>query len=365
MFACSMALWLFVASCEHNTPAKGSMTGECAADASAPKATTLGFRGTPTRETSRRPFVVHGWPMHPPGEALGEATGVAVDEHDHVFVFHRAERIFDYPPPLEPISQNTVVVFDGSTGEQVAAWGSGRFSLPHGLAVDGENNVWVTDVGLHQVFKLSHEGEVLKTYGIAGEPGKDADHFFLPTDVAILDDGSFYVADGYENTRIVRFSAEGIFVDAWGTPGKGAGEFDLPHSIAWDGAHTLYVADRGNRRIQVFTLEGKHQGTWSEAALGRPFGISVAASGEVVVIDGGDLPATGPDRSRVLILSPSGEILQTLGEFGSQDGQFRMGHDVAVGEAGAIYVVDIGGKRVQKFLGALTTESDFDVNLSR
>src|SRR5690606_8719979 len=196
------------------------------------------------------------WPQHPPGHGLGEATGVAIDSHGHVFVFHRAHRVFDHPPPPGLIPEDTVVMFDADSGRQLAAWGSNQFSMPHGLDVDVHGNVWVTDVGLHQVLQFSHDGELLRSFGVAGQPGDDAEHFNLPTDVVVLPNGSFYVTDGYANSRVVRCSPAGEHLDAWGRHGPGPGELDLPHGIAWDGDTTLYVADRGNRRIQAFDLDG-------------------------------------------------------------------------------------------------------------
>lgn len=348
-----------------STSASGCGDREGASDATAPDDIQVGTSASiecsetpPIKSAAGHASVVHGWPRHPPGHGLGEATGVATDQHGHVFVFHRAHRVFDHPPPPGLISENTVVMFDADSGRQLAAWGAGRFSMPHGLDVDEHGNVWVTDVGLHQVLKFSHDGDLLQTFGVAGEPGNDGEHFNLPTDVVVLPDGTFYVSDGYANSRVVRFSAAGEYLDAWGTSGSGPGEFDLPHGIAWDGDATLYVADRGNRRIQAFTLDGTFKFAWSAEELGRPFGVDVAPSGDVVVIDGGDLPATGPDRSRVVVLSPEGEIRGTFGAFGSQDGQFRLGHDVAVGDDGTIYVVDTWGRRVQKFVGGTDRKSN-------
>jgi len=107
--------------------------------------------------------VVHGWPQLPEGFALGQVSGVGVDSHDHIFVFHRGDR--------------PILSFDGPTGKLLASWGDGMFATPHGLAVDSHDNVWVTDVGHHQVFKFSHNGELLMTVGVKDEPGQDGKHF--------------------------------------------------------------------------------------------------------------------------------------------------------------------------------------------
>ena len=294
--------------------------------------------------------VVHGWPSLPKGRALGRASGVAVDSHNHVFVFHSADRDWSDPFPDDPIEGTTIAVFDGATGELIAEWGERMFVMPHGLTVDPEDNIWLTDVGRHQVFKFSHDGELLLELGEYGTPGADSKHFNLPTDVAVLDDGGFFVSDGYGNSRVVKFSSDGELEFQWGTKGSGEGEFDLPHGLAFDGAGRLYVADRSNSRIQVFDREGSFIAEWSREKVGRPYGIAVDTAGSVFVVDGGDQPSAPPDRSRVIRLSSAGLTETIFGRFGNYDGQFQMGHDLAVGEDGAVYVVDIIGKRVQKFL---------------
>ena len=129
--------------------------------------------------------VVHGWPELPEGEILGQATGVDVDPQGNVWVFHRAGRTWSDPFPTDPIAATTVWVFDARTGKRLEAWGAGRFIMPHGLTVDREGNVWLTDVGLHQVFKFSAGGELLLTLGVAGVAANDATHFDMPTDVAV------------------------------------------------------------------------------------------------------------------------------------------------------------------------------------
>jgi len=294
--------------------------------------------------------VVHGWPSLPKGHALGRASGVAVDSHNHVFVFHSFDRDWTEPFPDDAIAGTTIAVFDGATGDMIAEWGNEIFVMPHGLTVDSNDDVWLTDVGRHQVFKFSHDGELLLELGENRVPGTDSTHFNLPTDVAVLDDGGFFVSDGYGNSRVVRFSSDGEFEFQWGKRGSKTGDFDLPHGLALDDEGRLYVADRSNSRVQVFDREGSFIEEWTRDRVGRPYGIEVDNTGSVFVVDGGDQPTSPPDRSRVIRLSSAGQTKTIFGRFGNYDGQFQIGHDLAVGEDGAVYVVDIIGKRVQKFL---------------
>jgi peptidylamidoglycolate lyase len=294
--------------------------------------------------------VVHGWPLLPTGRVLGRASGVEVDSHNHVFVFHSADREWADPFPAKAVEAPTVVVFDGDTGELIAEWGRSMFVMPHGLSIDNADNIWVTDVGRHQIFKFSHDGELLLTLGEDRVPGADNQHFNLPTDVAVLDDGGFFVSDGYENSRVVKFSSNGEFQFQWGSQGSKQGQFDLPHGIAVDNEGRVYVADRSNARVQVFDLEGSYVSEWRGPEIGRPYGIVIGRDDKAYVIDGGDQPLDPPDRSRAVRLSLNGKVETAFGRFGNYDGQFQVGHDIAVGEDGAVYVVDILGQRVQKFL---------------
>jgi peptidylamidoglycolate lyase len=293
--------------------------------------------------------VVRGWPRLPPGEILGEATGVGVDSLGNVLVFHRAGRTWTDPFPAQPIAAPTVWVFD-KAGRFQRSWGAGLFVMPHGLTVDHEDNVWLTDVGLHQVFKFSREGRLVLKLGEARTPGADASHFNLPTDVAVLKDGSFFVSDGYGNTRVVKFAPDGTFLLGWGTPGTGPGEFDLPHGIEVDASGRVLVADRGNSRVQVFDAAGGFLAEWRSPDLGRPYAIAVSANGTALVADGGDQPTQPPDRSGVAVLDRDGKVLSRFGQFGNYDGQFRLAHGIAVGSDEAVYVVDVRGQRIQKFV---------------
>jgi peptidylamidoglycolate lyase len=293
--------------------------------------------------------VVHGWPELPPGEVLGQATGVGVDSHGNVWVFHRAGRVWADPPPTEPISRPTVWVFDARTGALLRTWGVDIFLMPHGLTIDGADNVWLTDVGLHQVFKFSPDGRLLLRLGEAGKPGADSSHFNRPTDVAALKDGSFLVSDGYKNTRVVKFAADGTFLQTWGSPGSGPGQFDLPHGVAADASGRVYVADRANSRVQVFDGDGRFLAEWRHSDIGRPYAIAFDSFGNAYVADGGDQPTAPPDRSGVAVLDSHGRVLTRFGRFGNYDGQFRIAHDIAVGPDGSVYVADAVGQRVQKF----------------
>jgi peptidylamidoglycolate lyase len=294
--------------------------------------------------------VVHGWPQLPAGRILGQATGVAVDSHNHVFVFHRAGREWSDPFPEAAIESATVAVFDNSSGKLMAEWGQDLFIMPHGLSVDHEDNVWVTDVGRHQVFKFSHDGELLLTLGENRVPGDDANHFNLPTDVATLTDGSFFVSDGYANSRVAKFASDGRFQFQWGAKGTGEGQLDLPHGIAVDSDSRVYVADRSNSRVQVFNREGNFISQWKGPEIGRPYAVAIGPDNKAYVVDGGDQPIEPPDRSKAMRLSLNGDVEATFGRYGNYDGQFLLGHDIAVGKDGAVYVVDAWGMRVQKFV---------------
>jgi len=294
--------------------------------------------------------VVRDWPVLPEGRSLGLCAGVGVDSHNNVFVFHRNGRAWTTPFPEEPIAEATVSVFDGGTGKRIASWGAGEFIMPHGLTLDREDNVWLTDVGRQQVLKFSHEGKLLMTLGERGRAGSDKTHFNLPTDVAVLPDGSFYVSDGYRNTRVVKFDAAGRYEFEWGGKGTAPGKFNLPHGIATDARGRVFVCDRSNARVQVFDPFGKFLAEWKGPEIGRPYGISVAADGHIFVIDGGDQSATQPEHSKVVELDPDGKIVDSFGSYGSAPGQFQLGHDIAVARDGSVYVAEGKGKRVQKFI---------------
>jgi peptidylamidoglycolate lyase len=298
--------------------------------------------------------VVRGWPNLPKDYVLGMCSGVGVDSRNRVFVFHRRERKWTNPFPTEPIAGTTVSVIDGETGKLLDSWGAGLFIMPHGLTIDHNDNVWLTDVGLHQVFKFTPEGRLRFTVGERGQPGNDQTHFNMPTDVAVLRNGSFYVSDGYKNARVVRFksdrTSEGRYDFEWGVKGSGRGEFDLPHGIAVAAQGRVYVCDRTNSRIQVFDALGKFAAQWKGPEIGRPYGAAMGPRDHLFLVDGGEPSLKLAERGKAIELDAAGRVIDTFGSYGGGPGQFQLGHDIAVGPDGAVYVAEGNGARVQKFV---------------
>src|SRR5436190_7373040 len=202
-----------------------------------------------TFKDSSKYELVKNWPQLPNGFVLSAVTGIGIDASQNIFIFQRTGRQWTEHFPDSVISSNTIFMFDNKTGKILNSWGAHLFIMPRGLTVDKENNVWVTDVGLNQIFKFSHDGRLLLKLGMANTPGSDCTHFNLPTDVAIANDGSFYVSDGYGNSRIVKFSKKRKYILSWGKKGTQSGEFNIPHSIDVDSHGNVYVADR---KIIVF-----------------------------------------------------------------------------------------------------------------
>jgi DNA-binding beta-propeller fold protein YncE len=268
---------------------------------------------------------VAGWPQLPGHVKLGGVTGVAADAADRVHVFHRGQ------PPI--------LVFDRD-GKFLRSWGEGLVKTAHGLRTDGDGNVWVTDIGTHLVMKFDAQGKLLLTLGKKGEPGDGPDQFNRPTDVAVAPSGEFYVADGYGNARVVRFSKEGKYLKEWGTKGNREGQFHLPHAICLDRRGRVYVGDRENNRVQVFDADGKFLAAWRES--GAPYGLFLTGDGRLLVADG---------RAHwVKVLDGEGKPLGRWGEKGKASGQFLMPHAVCVDSRGAVYVAEVTGQRVQKFV---------------
>ena len=267
-------------------------------------------------------------------------------------VFHRNERTWPASDELDatPIALPTITIFDGRTGQVLREWGANQFAMPHGLTVDSKDNIWVTDVALQQVYEFSHDGHLLMTLGERGVAGTDTEHFNRVTDVAVAADGSFFVSDGYRNSRVMKFSPTGTFLTQWGTKGSGPGQFDVPHAVALDQRGLVYVADRENDRVQIFDGNGRYMGEWKSKDIGRPYSLRFGSDGTAYVADGGEQPEMPPDRSGVAVVSRDGKQITHFGRWGNYDGQLETAHGIAVARDGSVYVADITGKRVQKFV---------------
>jgi peptidylamidoglycolate lyase len=304
---------------------------------------------SPVRPTASHFHVVHGWPIVPENTILDQPSAVAVDSADNVLVLQRGGRKWpdDEKFDTTPIKVPTVFVFEGRTGRLLKKWGENVFALPHSITVDRDDNVWIADVALHQVFKFTRDGNLLLQIGERAVPGTDDKHFNQPSDAAVAPDGSIFVSDGYGNSRIVKFAPDGKYLLTWGTKGKEPGQLDLPHGLTIDGDR-VYVADRGNKRVQVFDLQGR----LIEVLNGPPFDsvqdVKVGSDHRIYVIQNG--PEGPRDTTGVLVLRPDGSLIERIGAYGNYDGQFLDAHWVAVSKSGAVYVADFEGRRVFKFL---------------
>ena len=295
--------------------------------------------------------LVNTWPELGKEFNLSQPTGIGIDKDDHIFVFHRAGRKWTTPFPDSLISQNTVLELDNESGKIINSWGANYFIMPHGLTVDKQNNIWVTDVGLHQIFKFSHEGNLLMKLGVAKVPGNDSIHFNLPTDIAVADDGSFYVSDGYGNSRVVKFSSTGKYIKAWGTYGNKPGEFMIPHGIAINQKNTLYVADRQNNRVQLFDTSGNFlKELKNDVQVEQLPSIAIDKADHLFAIDYDPTKKMDSTVNGSTIFEfDSSHASNHFGATGSANRTSCWFHDIAIDSKGNIYVGDIIGLKVLKF----------------
>ncbi|XP_048077037.1 peptidyl-glycine alpha-amidating monooxygenase isoform X35 [Ursus arctos] len=295
----------------------------------------------------------------------GQVSGVALDLQNNLVIFHRGDHVWDgnsfdsmfvyQQRGLGPIEEDTILVIDPNNAAVLQSSGKNLFYLPHGLSVDKDGNYWVTDVALHQVFKLdpNSKGGPLLILGRSMQPGSDRNHFCQPTDVAVdPDTGTIYVSDGYCNSRIVQFSPTGEFITQWGEESSRSnpkpGQFSVPHSLALvPHLGQLCVADRENGRIQCFTTDTKEfVREIKHASFGRNvFAISYIP-GLLFAVNG--KPFFGdqdPVQGFVMNFS-SGEIIDV---FKPVRKHFDMPHDIAASGDGTVYVGDAHTNTVWKF----------------
>jgi len=263
------------------------------------------------------PVVIRNWGELPEGREWGSTAGIDIDPIDgHVWAYERcgAGSFGGGTPincdtnPVDPIFK-----FHRHTGEVLANFGGGLMMTPHGIHADSEGNVWVTDFANnaagtkgHQVHKFSPDGELLMSLGTAGQPGNDRTHFNQPNDVIVGPDGSIYVSDGHngqgmitrqaveegrstgQTARIVKFAPDGTYLKEWGRLGVEHGEFRTPHAMEFDSQGRLWVADRGNHRIEIFDQDGNYLD--SRYAYGRISGLFITDDDMVYAIDSESSP---------------------------------------------------------------------------
>jgi peptidylamidoglycolate lyase len=293
---------------------------------------------------------VKDWPKLPPSLHLGEVGGVAVDLNGHVFFFHRPGRGFDVKA-TEKLSDPAVLEVDGETGRLIASWGANMFLVPHGITIDSANNVFLTDVGMQQVFKFTHDGKLLFALGEPRVGGWDGTHFNEPTDIAIRQDESFYVSDGYVNSRVAYFDPRGKELYEWGRKGAGEGEFSNPHGLSFmPGSTDVLVADRENSRLQLFDKDGKFKRQWvgvkDAVTTGRVFAVAADPAGALYVgIRRADYDT---QHTGVIKLDRNWNMVAAIGFGNPGDPVFNAVHDLAVGPDGSIYVAETRTKRVVK-----------------
>jgi sugar lactone lactonase YvrE len=233
--------------------------------------------------------VVENWAKLPTERAWGQVIGVEIDpDGKSVWVLDRCGP----KGCMDPIGAtiNPIQKFDRD-GKLVTSFGAGLFNWPHGFFVDREGNVWATDgIGVNgkgnTVFKFSPEGKILVMLGQPGVAGDGQDTFSWPSDVVVGMDGDIFVADGHgakSNARIVKFTKDGKFINAWGREGSAPGEFDVPHGLALDRQGRLFVADRSNSRIQIFDQDGRFIEAWTQ--FGRPSGLFIDQHDTLYVAD--------------------------------------------------------------------------------
>lgn len=290
------------------------------------------------------------WPRKPAQFEWKAVPGIAVDKEDQVYVFTRSK------PPVQVYK---------STGEFVRAWGDDTIGNAHHLKIDHAGHVWVADIGLHVIRQFTPEGKLLRTIGLPGEKGQDERRLNMPTDMAITKSGEVFVSDGYGNNRIVHFDAHGQYVKEWGRMGVGPKEFSLPHAIALDSQGRLYVCDRNNNRVQVYSQSGELLDSWANVLV--PWGFWVTEQDEIWVCGSSPMPwledpkypgaplGCPPKDQLVMKFNTAGRVLQVWTIPKGTDGAEKPGdvnwvHCVAFDSKGDMYLGDIIGLRAQKFV---------------
>ena len=303
--------------------------------------------------------VILNWAKMPAGREWGTTAGIDIDPHDgHIWAYDRCgaglRQACENAPELDPVFK-----FDRHTGEVLTSFGAGLFVTPHGFHVDSDGNVWVTDfdgndAGTkgHQVIKFSPEGEVLMRLGEAGVPGSGPGQLNQPCDVITAPNGDIFVSDGHSGQhddppegstgRIVKFDKDGNFIKQWGEIGFRPGQFRTPHGLAFDSQGRLFVADRGNHRIQIFDQEGNLLDIYYQH--GRISGLFIAPDDTLYAIDSESDNIRNPGWLNGVRIGPAGEDRITAfippHAHHTRPGQGAAGEGVVVDADGNVYAAE-------------------------
>lgn len=335
----------------------------------------------PTKSTTRKPeTVTHlmdfesdfggsssgGSPTPGSEVVIGQVGGVATDKQGNVYVFHRGERVWNglsfdqyhvFQQKNRPIKANCIVVYN-SAGQVIRQFGKDMFFMPHGISVDDKLNVWVTDVGLHQVMRFPPNSDQADlVLGQRFQPGKGDNLFCKPTDVEVLSTGEFFISDGYCNSRILKYDKAGTLIRefgsssiaTFGTAEPGSGTFNVPHSMTLaEDKGLLCVADRENGRIQCFDLDGNFQLMIHSPEFGdRIFAVSYCRlhGGLLFAVNGPSLSGTPPVQGFIIDIN-DGQLIET---WNAKPG-LRQPHDIEVDPVNLrVYVGELDPTKVWRF----------------
>jgi len=331
------------------------------------------------------PKVTQNWGELPAGRTWGTSAGIDIDPKDgHVWAYERcgAGTAGGGPVDCDNNPVDPVFKFDRHTGKMLANIGKGVMVTPHGIHLDKDGNVWIADFANNkegtkgqQVHKFSPKGEKLLSLGIAGKPGNADGQFNQPNDVVTGPDGSIYVSDGHDaqgmttaaaiaeglkrgaTSRITKFTPDGKFVKSWGKIGVLHGEFRTPHAMMFDAKGRLWVADRGNHRLEIFDQDGKY--LESRYSYGRISGFFIK-NNLVYAIDSESSPLNHPNWRNGVRIGPLDEdrITGFVGPFEREDRVYQgtAGEGVAVDAEGNIYAAE-GPNSIRQAGGAFTKYS--------
>jgi sugar lactone lactonase YvrE len=263
---------------------------------------------------------------------MGAPSSVATTRAGHLIVFTRG------PHPL--------IEFDQS-GRFMRSFGEGLYTRSHGLRLDRDGNIWTTDVNGHTVTKMNPKGEVLLVLGVKGQAGswnEAAGSRLLeePNDVGFAANGDVFVVQGHGrgDPRVLKFDKTGKFLKTWGGKGTGPGQFDLAHSVIVDERGLVYVADRQNRRVQIFDQDGTFQREWKFAGL--PCGLTIGPDRQLYLASG--------FAGQILKLDANGKAVTAFGQPGKALGEFGEAHYLSFGASGEIWVADTVKPALHKFI---------------